>query len=328
MEKLLTVTIPSYNVEKYLPETLPTFLDESILEKIEILIVNDGSKDNTQEIEEQFRAQYPDTIRVINKENGGHGSTINTGIECATGKYFRVVDGDDWVDSDAFVSYVQKLEDIDSDCILTPFNQVNIGTHTSEVHYYQGVIYGQQYSFDEIINKMHGYFSIHTVTFKTEVLKKIPPISEHCFYVDEEYVCYSVPYLESVTFFSEVVYQYRFGNPSQSVSWQNKIKNRNMHRHVVNEILRYYRSVEASEPKKQFLRRKCARLIGNQIRTYIAMPICKSTRNEIDSFLGETVKDDPALYAEVPGRANKLYRLSGGRLYVLDAFVWRLKKHD
>ena len=95
MEKILTVVVPSYNAEAYLKEDIPTFLDERILEDLEILIVNDGSKDGTGRTGREFQQKYPETIRVIDKENGGHGSTINVGIREATGTYFRVVDADE-----------------------------------------------------------------------------------------------------------------------------------------------------------------------------------------------------------------------------------------
>lgn len=117
MSKVLTITIPAYNVEKYMDEVLPTFLAESIMDKIEILIVNDGSKDKTSEIGKRYEAQYPGVIKLVDKENGGHGSTINKGIELATGKYFKVVDGDDWVDTDAFITYVTMLEKLDTDAV-------------------------------------------------------------------------------------------------------------------------------------------------------------------------------------------------------------------
>ena len=81
MEKVLTVTIPSYNVEKYLHQTLDSFIQEEILEDIEVLIVDDGSKDRTPLIGKEYEIKYPGTFRVISKENGGHGSTINRGIQ-------------------------------------------------------------------------------------------------------------------------------------------------------------------------------------------------------------------------------------------------------
>ena len=86
MEKILTVTIPSYNVEKYLNQTLDSFLDKEVLEDIEVLIVDDGSRDNTALIGKEYERKYPGTFRVISKENGGHGSTINRGIQEAAGR--------------------------------------------------------------------------------------------------------------------------------------------------------------------------------------------------------------------------------------------------
>ena len=91
MEKILTVVMPSYNAAAYLPETVPTLLASALVDKIEILIVNDGSTDNTLEIANRFAVDYPQVIRVIDKENGGHGSTINAAIEVAMGKYFSTI---------------------------------------------------------------------------------------------------------------------------------------------------------------------------------------------------------------------------------------------
>ena len=108
MSKILTITIPSYNVEPYMNEVLPTFLDPAVMDKIEILIVNDGSKDGTAALGKEYEAKYPGVITLVDKENGGHGSTINKGIELATGKYFKVVDGDDWVDTAAFIKFVKS----------------------------------------------------------------------------------------------------------------------------------------------------------------------------------------------------------------------------
>ena len=91
MNKILTIVIPAYNVENYLDEILPTFLDNELLNDIEIIIVNDGSKDNTAIIASEYEKKYPQTVVLIDKENGGHGSTINSGIKHANGKYLRVI---------------------------------------------------------------------------------------------------------------------------------------------------------------------------------------------------------------------------------------------
>ena len=111
--KLLSFAIPCYNSESYMEKCI-----ESILiggEDVEILIVNDGSKDRTAEIADAYEAKYPTICRAIHQENGGHGEAVNAGIRNATGRYFKVVDSDDWVDPDAYRAILNKLREYDSD---------------------------------------------------------------------------------------------------------------------------------------------------------------------------------------------------------------------
>ena len=108
LTKILTISIAAYNVEKYIDRTLSSLNDPRFLDDIEVLIIDDGSSDNTKQIALEYEASAPDTFHYISKENGGHGSTINCGIRFATGKYFRVIDGDDWVDTNSFALYVRK----------------------------------------------------------------------------------------------------------------------------------------------------------------------------------------------------------------------------
>ena len=111
--KLLSFAIPCYNSEAYMEKCI-----ESILlggEEVEILIVNDGSKDRTAEIADAYEAKYPTICRAIHQENGGHGEAVNAGIRNATGRYFKVVDSDDWVDPDAYKAILSKLREYDSD---------------------------------------------------------------------------------------------------------------------------------------------------------------------------------------------------------------------
>ena len=95
MQKLLTISVAAYKVERYLPETLDSFLIPSVREQLEVLIINDGSGEAISEIAREYEKKYPQIFRLIEKENGGHGSTVNRGIEEAQGKYFKTVDGDD-----------------------------------------------------------------------------------------------------------------------------------------------------------------------------------------------------------------------------------------
>ena len=129
-DKILTITIPSYNVEAYLEDCLESFVNSEVMDDIEVLIVNDGSSDRTEEIARRYESKYPNTYRLINKENGGHGSTINTGAAEAKGKYFKVVDGDDWVDTRSFIHLVKVLKKIDADIVASNYTWIN---HTTKM---------------------------------------------------------------------------------------------------------------------------------------------------------------------------------------------------
>ena len=124
---ILSVVIPSYNVEDFLSQGVKTILNHNNAGKIEIIIVNDGSKDHTTQVARELMdtyniGEYP-VIKLIDKENGGHGSTINEGLKVSTGKYFRVIDGDDWVDSENLEKLIGILEREESDIVMTDYSE-------------------------------------------------------------------------------------------------------------------------------------------------------------------------------------------------------------
>lgn len=314
MAKTLSVVIPSYNVEKYLYEILPTFLSEEILEDIEVLIVNDGSKDNTSKIGKEFQDKYPQTVRIIDKENGGHGSTINRGIQEATGKYLKVVDGDDWVDTEVFVKYVNELKNLNTDVVMTPFNRVNEDTREIEIKTFTDIEYNKEYKFDEIICKLGDKYQMHSVTFKTEILKKIRKIDEHCFYVDQEYICYPFEYLETIVFLPYAIYQYRVGNNEQSVSVASKQRNRAMHEKVIFSIMDYWMKTEFTENKKEFLKTRICGMCAAQYEIWVSMKYTAEVKKEINAFATKLKETDETIYKSVPGKKQKLLRITGNRI--------------
>ena len=115
MEKILSVSIASYNVEKFIRKALDSCCIPEIMDRLEVLVVNDGSTDSTLEIAREYETKYPDTFRVIDKKNGGYGSTVNASIKAATGKYFRLLDGDDWFDRDGLVKFIGELSAAEED---------------------------------------------------------------------------------------------------------------------------------------------------------------------------------------------------------------------
>lgn len=317
LDKVLTVIVPSYNVEAYLPETIPTFLRNEVLSKVEVLIVNDGSKDRTAEIGKQFEKQYPDTVKLVNKENGGHGSTINKGIQLAKGKYVKVVDADDWVDPEEFVKYVNELENIDVDVILTPFIRVNIDTNQRERKDFDNIEPEKIYDMDEVLKCLKDSYQMHSVTFNLRVLKNMRQIDEHCFYVDQEYILFPFNSVCKLEYLNIPIYQYRVGNQEQSVSIKNMQKNRQMHKKVIDSLLDERKQHTYTEEKTDFIDYRIQNLCRRQIDIYFSMGKNKNIKQELFSFLGDIKEKDIEIYKNIPGKKAAFLRRFGIAFYYI-----------
>lgn len=145
-EKCLTVVIPAYNVAHYLTETLDSLVCCESVALLDLIIVNDGSTDRTEEVARRYVASYPESVRCVSKENGGHGSGINVGLKLATGRYFSVMDGDDWGSSTALDRIMTVLATATEDVLAANFRTYHMASGET-VHYrFGGVEYGRTYS--------------------------------------------------------------------------------------------------------------------------------------------------------------------------------------
>ncbi|MGC4018003.1 MAG: glycosyltransferase family 2 protein [Muricomes sp.] len=323
MGKILSIVIPSYNVEKYLEQTLTSFVETSILGDIEILVVDDGSKDSTAEIGKRFQEQYPDTFRVISKENGGHGSTINRGIEECTGKYFKVVDGDDWVNTPDFKILVEKLKSCDADYIVTNYYEVNDQTGEKTERAYtelkteyseNGMQKGQSpLSFCEVAKRVQP--SMHALIFRSSILKEHQiRLDEHCFYVDVEYILYPLPYVESVVYFDLYVYMYRLALATQSVSMQGFQKHIQNHIDVILHLTefaeRYKKTASKDEQiKVDFIGKRIAQMVGDQITIFMSYPTeDKENRDRFIQFDQELRQKSEWIY-ELSSEESRMLKL-------------------
>lgn len=216
MEKILSISIAAYNVSTVIKKCLDSFVSSKYIDIIELIVVDDGSKDNTASIVKEYEKQFPISIKLISKVNGGHGSTINTSLKLATGKYYKVVDGDDWIDTTEFDRLIEKLINLDVDLVISNYNEIYVNKikKINIVNKYE--IY-KIYKFEDLNPKI--YFPMHSLIVKTQTLKLVnEKISEHKFYVDSEYIFFGTIYAKTVVFFKEYVYQYRLGQEGQSVS--------------------------------------------------------------------------------------------------------------
>lgn len=221
MSKLLTISIAAYNVEKTIEECLDSFLPCKHLDDLEILVINDGSHDRTVEIVSEYEKKYPGIIKLVNKENGGHGSTINKSLSIATGKFFKVIDGDDWVNPDELDKLCDWLKKTDADLVINGFKWCypNYQFEQHDEKYYNLHV---TYLFEEML-RVRGtdtpFFMMHAITIRTVCLRQTHMhIKEKCFYADNEFNLYSYLAAKTISFNNSCAYQYRMGQSTQSVS--------------------------------------------------------------------------------------------------------------
>lgn len=232
MSILLTVVVPVYKVEKYINKCLDSLLlPEGLMEKIEVLIINDGTTDKSAAIAKEYEKRYPLTFRVIDKENGGHGSAWNRGVKEANGKYLRFLDSDDWLSH--FETFVRDLERCDTDLVFTNLHiyRQDKDNHITYSNYIMQP--GKEYSIDDFdwektksLYNGHNITNFHMCTYKTAILKQYHPVFlEKVFYDDE--ILFVLPLCTAKTFcfYDVVLYNYLLGRQGQTVDNSVRIRN-------------------------------------------------------------------------------------------------------
>lgn len=251
MEKVLSIIIPSYNCEKYLDKCLTSFINEQVIGKLDIVVVNDGSSDNTEKIAKKYCNLYPQSFRLISQENKGHGGALNTGCSVAIGKYLKVIDADDWVETENLPEFICKLETCESDVVLTHHYTHNVSTNeTKKWKSYPGE-FDKKYTFDDIMKNWKNFdrsLTFHGITYKTQFYhEKGISLSEHVFYEDHEYATIPCCYAESVTPFDLFIYDYRIGDVEQSVSDENQLRRISHTEAVLNRFIQEYKNLTLPE---------------------------------------------------------------------------------
>lgn len=223
-EKKISFVVPCYNSEDYMEHCIDSLLVGK--EEVEIIIVNDGSSDKTGELADKYAKKYPSIVKVVHKENGGHGSGINAGLKEATGMYFKVVDSDDWLDKEAFITLLDKINEMEENNTFVDLIVCNyIYDHTLEnkqrVMSYKNVFKeGKRCTWKDLGHfKTSQYLIMHSLLYKTNVLKKCKlSLPEHTFYVDNIVAYIPLPFVESICYFNLDLYHYFIGREDQSVN--------------------------------------------------------------------------------------------------------------
>lgn len=244
MNKLLTIVVPVYNTEKYLRKCLDSLIVPDFLSLLEVLIVIDGSPDNSISIANEYAEKYPHTFVVVDKENGGHGSAINKGLELATGKYFRVLDSDDWFDSDNFEKYLNILSREDSDIVMTHLVKDYVDVGQSIIWPVQGFTphdYGKPLS-DEVYDRLDfSFFMMARCSYKTVFLKlhNLRLLEKQSF--EDTYLhVFALFIANKVTFYDIPIYHYFLSRPDQSVKQKVSLKKSNDMETVIKQMIDAY----------------------------------------------------------------------------------------
>lgn len=223
MDKILTIIIPTYNMEKYLHHCLDSLIVPN-MDKVEVLVINDGSKDTSSAIGHEYQDKYPQTFRVIDKENGNYGSCVNRGLKEATGKYVKVLDADDSFAKEAFSDFIDKLLKVDSDMILTDFVTVDeFGRETSRSIYsksYPDMPQDVAFNFIDYLNRPNHTFygQMHGFTYRTQLVRDMGyHQTEGISYTDQEWVFIPVTKVNTCTYLPMILYLYLVGREGQTI---------------------------------------------------------------------------------------------------------------
>lgn len=223
MEKILTIVVPTYNMEKYLDKCLTSLIieDRELLKRVEVLVIIDGATDRSSEIAHTYQDRFPETFRVIDKENGNYGSCVNRGLKEATGKYIKILDADDWFDTKVFERYIREIENFDVDLVLNDMHSFMSGCE-DKMLYNLASFFKENcvHRFEELleINNTARYIAMHCIAYKTKNLRCINySQTEGISYTDLEW---DVIPMQTVLTFASIqgyLYIYQIGREGQTV---------------------------------------------------------------------------------------------------------------
>lgn len=299
MNKLLTIIIPTYNMEKYLHKCLDSLIiDEEGMKQLEVLVINDGSKDSSSQIAHEYQDKYPESFRVINKENGNYGSCINRGLKEATGKYVKVLDADDSFDNNGFKLYLKILGEIDVDLVVTNYQIVNEkGDEFKLIE--RSILKNKILSFSEVVDEfLNPQIQMHAVTYKTKNLRAINYYqTEGISYTDQEWMFMPMTTVKTLYYAPIVVYRYLVGRAGQTVEAEAHI--RNIGHHIKSDLvmLNHFQFVDSADKAYTYLKKRCASCFYMLYYRYL---IIRPNQLRIEDLIeiDKRIREVPAIYAE------------------------------
>ena len=237
---IVSFIVPAYNSETTLRKCLNSFLNPAVSDEIEVIVINDGSTDSTPHIASEYAAEYR-FFQLINKENGGHGSAINYAKAIAGGKYFKVIDSDDWVQTANLPAYIESLKSTDADVVFTHFRTIDSRDGHIRDYNINNINFGNIYSFDDYWKHKQNVFQtccFHGITYNTDFYRGYNiELSEKVSYEDQEFSTLPFAHVRTVLPLDIYLYEYSIGNPNQSMSDSNQVKRLQQREQILRKLL-------------------------------------------------------------------------------------------
>lgn len=300
--KILTVAIPCYNSQEYMEKSIRSALNGG--DRVEIIIVDDGSTDDTLKIARKYQEKFPDIVKVIHQENGGHGEAVNTGIKNATGLYFKVLDSDDCLGKKALTKVLDLLEDMISkdaglDMLISNYMYDKQGVkHKKIMKYKRAMPVGKMFGWDELHFGKTQYLLMHSVIYRTKVLRECGMVlPKHTFYVDNIYVFQPLPYVKNIYYLDVCLYKYFIGRDDQSVHESVMIKRLDQQYRVTRLMLDIYNKSDISHQNTD-----------DAMVHYFDMMMCVSSILSILEGSKQRLEDKEKLWDELKISNPELYR--------------------
>lgn len=259
MDKLLTLIIPTYNMERYLDKCLTSLIvSGENMQVLEVLVINDGSKDRSCEIACSYGLRYPQTFRIIDKKNGNYGSCINRGLKEMTGKYVKVLDADDYFDTGTFDNFISYLKKQNADLVINDFCIVDEEANQLADYNFNLPI-GKTFSLSEIPDGMHEWIWHHAMTYKADIFTKMKYYqTEGISYTDDEWILLPMAMVNQIGYFPHNMYQYLRGREGQTFDPKVLVRNFDMRIKVAKAMVKGYAELcnSSSESARDFMERK------------------------------------------------------------------------
>lgn len=251
MNKLISIIIPTYNMEKYLRKCLGTLIvSEENMKQLEVLVVNDGSKDFSSQIAHEYENRYPQTFRVIDKDNGNYGSCVNRGLKEASGKYVKVLDADDYFDSQVFGTFIKYLQSANVDLIISDYHIVDPNGAILESYSFPLPI-NEVFSLKQLPKETIMWLWHHGITYKKSILCQMDyHQTEGISYTDDEWIFKPMTQVQHISYFPYYLYNYLMGRDGQT--FDPKVLNRDFDKRfvVLRSMLSFYSDVRSGISKE------------------------------------------------------------------------------